>query len=103
MAVTYLAGQDRRIAKAEKWVRDTIVRDCGMEELAEAVASGGATSARDHAPVRRRNCPKVDMRNLLTFNPASTDPAWYQAFADALPPRPPERPRPMVISMSWAG
>ena len=46
MAVTYLAGQDRRIAKAEKWIRDNIARDFGMEELAEAVALAPRTFAR---------------------------------------------------------
>jgi transcriptional regulator GlxA family with amidase domain len=46
MAITYLAGQDARIAKAERWVRDNIARDFAMEELAEAVALGPRTFAR---------------------------------------------------------
>ena len=46
MAITYLAGQDPRIAKAEKWVRDNIARDFAIEELAEAVALAPRTFAR---------------------------------------------------------
>jgi transcriptional regulator GlxA family with amidase domain len=46
MAITYLAAQDPRIAKAEKWVRDNIARDFTMEELAEAVALAPRTFAR---------------------------------------------------------
>ena len=38
MAITYLASQDPKMAKAEKWVRDNIARDFAMEELAGAVA-----------------------------------------------------------------
>ena len=46
MAITYLAGQDAKIAKAESWVRENIARDFGMEELAEAVALTPRTFAR---------------------------------------------------------
>jgi transcriptional regulator GlxA family with amidase domain len=46
MAITYLAAQDPKIAKAEKWVRDNIARDFAMEELAEAVALAPRTFAR---------------------------------------------------------
>jgi transcriptional regulator GlxA family with amidase domain len=46
MAITYLAGQDSRIAKAESWVRHNIARDFAMEELAEAVALAPRTFAR---------------------------------------------------------
>jgi transcriptional regulator GlxA family with amidase domain len=46
MAITYLAGQDPKIAKAEKWVRDNIAHDFAMEELAEAVALAPRTFAR---------------------------------------------------------
>ena len=46
MAITYLAGQEPRIAKAEKWVRNNIARDFAMEELAEAVALAPRTFAR---------------------------------------------------------
>jgi transcriptional regulator GlxA family with amidase domain len=46
MAITYLASQDPRIAKAEKWVRDNIARDFAIEELAEAVALAPRTFAR---------------------------------------------------------
>ena len=46
MAINYLAGQDERIAKAEQWVRDNIMRDFAIEELAAAVALAPRTFAR---------------------------------------------------------
>ena len=46
MAITYLANQDSKIARAEKWVRDHIARDFAIEELAEAVALAPRTFAR---------------------------------------------------------
>jgi transcriptional regulator GlxA family with amidase domain len=46
MAIAYLANQDLRIAKAEKWVRDNIARDFTVDELAEAVALAPRTFAR---------------------------------------------------------
>ena len=46
MAISYLANQDARISKAEKWVRDNIGRDFTMGELAEAVALAPRTFAR---------------------------------------------------------
>ena len=46
MAVTYLAGQNPSMAKAESWVRANIARDFGMDELAEAVALAPRTFAR---------------------------------------------------------
>jgi transcriptional regulator GlxA family with amidase domain len=46
MAITYLASQDPKIAKAEKWVRNNIARDFAMEELAKAVALAPRTFAR---------------------------------------------------------
>jgi transcriptional regulator GlxA family with amidase domain len=46
MAITYLASQDPRIAKAEQWVRDNIARGFTMDELAEAVAMTPRTFAR---------------------------------------------------------
>jgi len=46
MAISHLAGQHPKIAKAEKWVRDNIARDFAMEELAEAVALAPRTFAR---------------------------------------------------------
>ena len=46
MAINYLASQDPRIAKAEKWVRNNIARDFTMEELAEAVGLAPRTFAR---------------------------------------------------------
>jgi transcriptional regulator GlxA family with amidase domain len=46
MALTYLAGQDAKIASAEKWVRDNIARDFAVEELARAVALAPRTFAR---------------------------------------------------------
>ena len=46
MAMTYLAGQDPKIAQAEQWVRDNIARDFAIEELAAAVALAPRTFAR---------------------------------------------------------
>ncbi|HMM91744.1 GlxA family transcriptional regulator [Bradyrhizobium sp.] len=46
MAISYLAGQDERIGKAERWVRDNIARDFAIEELAAAVALAPRTFAR---------------------------------------------------------
>ena len=46
MAIAYLANQDLRIAKAEKWVRDNIARDFTVDELAEAAALAPRTFAR---------------------------------------------------------
>jgi transcriptional regulator GlxA family with amidase domain len=46
MAITYLANQDPRMAKAEKWVRDNIARDFAIEELACAVELAPRTFAR---------------------------------------------------------
>jgi transcriptional regulator GlxA family with amidase domain len=46
MAITYLASQDPKIAKAEKWVRDNIARNFAIEELADAVALTPRTFAR---------------------------------------------------------
>ncbi len=46
MAITYLAGQDPKIAKAESWVRKNIARDFGIDELAAAVALAPRTFAR---------------------------------------------------------
>lgn len=46
MAISYLAGQDERIARAEQWVRANIERDFAIEELAAAVALAPRTFAR---------------------------------------------------------
>jgi transcriptional regulator GlxA family with amidase domain len=46
MAISYLAGQDERIAKAEQWVRANVERDFAIEELAAAVALAPRTFAR---------------------------------------------------------
>ncbi|MBR1192780.1 GlxA family transcriptional regulator [Bradyrhizobium sp. AUGA SZCCT0160] len=46
MAINYLASQDPKIARAEKWVRENIARDFAIEELAEAVALAPRTFAR---------------------------------------------------------
>ena len=46
MAINFLASQDPKIARAEKWVRHNIARDFPMEELAEAVALAPRTFAR---------------------------------------------------------
>lgn len=46
MAITYLAGQDPKIAKAESWVRKNIGRDFAIEELAAAAGFAPRTFAR---------------------------------------------------------
>ncbi|MBR1197474.1 helix-turn-helix domain-containing protein [Bradyrhizobium sp. AUGA SZCCT0158] len=46
MAINYLASQDPKIARAEKWVRENIARDFAIDELAEAVALAPRTFAR---------------------------------------------------------
>lgn len=46
MALTYLAGQDPAIARAETWVRQNIGRRFSMEEVAASVALGPRTFAR---------------------------------------------------------
>jgi transcriptional regulator GlxA family with amidase domain len=46
MAIAFLGGQDPRIARAEKWVRDNIARDFAINELAVAVALAPRTFAR---------------------------------------------------------
>ncbi len=46
MAINYLASQDPKIARAEKWVRENIARDFAMEELARAVTLAPRTFAR---------------------------------------------------------
>lgn len=46
MAITYLAGQDAKIAKAESWVRRNVARDFTVEELADAMALSPRTFAR---------------------------------------------------------
>lgn len=58
MAVTFLAGQDERIARAESWLRKNIDRDVSMDELAAAAGLAPRTFARrlkaacDVSPVR---------------------------------------------------
>ncbi|MFZ5732541.1 MAG: GlxA family transcriptional regulator [Pseudomonadota bacterium] len=51
MAITYLAGQDPKVAKAESWVRKNIARDFAIEELASAVGFAPRTFARRIAAV----------------------------------------------------
>ncbi len=46
MAITYLAGQDPVIAKAESWVRRNVARDFAVEDLARAMAMTPRTFAR---------------------------------------------------------
>lgn len=46
MAITYLAGQDPKIAKAENWARANIARDFTIKELAEVVALAPRTFSR---------------------------------------------------------
>jgi transcriptional regulator GlxA family with amidase domain len=58
MAITFLAGQDERIAKAEIWLRRNIQREFTMDELAAAAGLTPRTFARrlkavcDLSPVR---------------------------------------------------
>ena len=58
MAITFLAGQDDRIARAESWARRNIERDFTMDELAAAAGLAPRTFARrlkalcDMSPVR---------------------------------------------------
>jgi transcriptional regulator GlxA family with amidase domain len=58
MAITFLAGQDQRIARAESWLRSNIERDFTMDELADAAGLTPRTFARrlkavcDVSPVR---------------------------------------------------
>ena len=51
MAVTFLAGQDPQIARAEAWARAHIARDFSMEELAAAAGLAPRTFARRLASV----------------------------------------------------
>lgn len=46
MAITYLAGQDPKVATAESWVRKNVSRDFGVGELAKAMALTPRTFAR---------------------------------------------------------
>jgi transcriptional regulator GlxA family with amidase domain len=46
MAITFLAGEDDRIARAESWLRKNIERDFTMEELAAAAGLTPRTFAR---------------------------------------------------------
>jgi len=46
MAITYLAGQDPAIAKAESWIRRNVARDFAIEDLARAMAMTPRTFAR---------------------------------------------------------
>lgn len=51
MAINYLASQDSKIAKAEKWVRSNIARDFTIEDVAAAVALAPRTFARRIAAI----------------------------------------------------
>lgn len=51
MAVTFLAGQDAQIARAEAWAREHIARDFSMDELADAAGLAPRTFARRLASV----------------------------------------------------
>jgi len=46
MAMSFLAGQDEKIARAEAWVRENIERDFSVEEIAAAVSLTPRTFAR---------------------------------------------------------
>ncbi|UTP38659.1 helix-turn-helix domain-containing protein [Phenylobacterium sp. LH3H17] len=51
MAVSFLAGQDAQVARAEAWARANIDRDFGMDELAAAAGLAPRTFARRLAGV----------------------------------------------------
>ncbi|WP_340646037.1 helix-turn-helix domain-containing protein [Phenylobacterium sp.] len=51
MAVTFLAGQDAQISRAEAWAREHIARDFSMDELAAAAGLSPRTFARRLASV----------------------------------------------------
>ncbi len=112
MAITFLARQDPKIAKAEKWVRDNIGRDFAIEELAEAVALAPRTFARRIAatcgvsPIQFVQRIRIETARYLlettrlsveeiarqgglcgALHPAPADPARHQAFARTFPPR----------------
>ena len=54
MAIAYLASQDPRIVKAERWVRDNIARDFTIDELAEVRRLGAAyLRTADRSDLRR--------------------------------------------------
>lgn len=46
MAITFLAGQDERVARAESWLRRNIARDVTMDALANAAGLSPRTFAR---------------------------------------------------------
>ncbi|WP_332771678.1 GlxA family transcriptional regulator [Phenylobacterium sp.] len=51
MAVSFLAGQDEQVARAEAWIRANIARDFGMDEVAGAIGLTPRTFARRLASV----------------------------------------------------
>lgn len=51
MAITYLAGQDPKITKAETWVRKNIARDFAIDDLAAAAGLAPRTFARRVAAI----------------------------------------------------
>ena len=76
MAMTFLAGQDERIARAESWLRQNVGRDLTMDELAAAAGLAPRTFARrvkaacGVSPVRfaQRIRGEVALRLLETTN-----------------------------------
>ena len=46
MAINYLASQDPKVARAEKWVRNNIAREFTIKDVADAVALAPRTFAR---------------------------------------------------------
>ena len=112
MAITYLASQDPRIAKAEKWVRDNIARDFAIEELADAVALAPRTFARrvsatcGVSPIQFVQRIRLETARFLlettrlsgrgdraegricgAFHAAPADPARYETSARTFPAR----------------
>ena len=71
MAITFLAGQDERIARAESWLRKNIDRDVSMDELAAAAGLAPRTFARrlkatcDVSPVRFAQRIRAEVATML--------------------------------------
>lgn len=71
MAITFLAGQDRRIAQAESWLRKNIARKISMDDLAAAAGLSPRTFARrlkavcDLSPVRFAQRVRAEVATML--------------------------------------
>jgi transcriptional regulator GlxA family with amidase domain len=71
MAITFLAGQDARIARAESWLRKNIDRKVSMDDLAAAAGLSPRTFARrlkavcDLSPVRFAQRIRAEVATML--------------------------------------